>query len=75
MALTVFIPYGILFHFSIPIGIFIVVTYLKLLSIGIWLYAIFKSIFVKMLIPANECNATSTLGIGSEQTLRFTPIL
>ena len=77
MTLDVFIPHGILFHFSSPIGVFIVVTSLKLLSMGIWWYAVFKSIFVKTFIPASACNATSTLGIGyeSEQILWFTPIL
>ena len=71
MVLAVLIPYGIFFHFSDPIGVFIVVTSLKLLSIDIWWYAIFKSIFVKTLISASACNATSTLGIRyeSEQTL------
>ena len=53
MALAVFIPYGILLHFSKPIGVFIIVTFLKLSSIGIWWYAVFQSIFVKTLIPAS----------------------
>ena len=77
MSLSVFIPYGILLHFSNPICVFIVVTSLKLSSIGIWLCAIFKYIFVKTFIPASAWIASSTLGIGyeSEQTLRFTPIL
>ena len=66
MALAIFIPYGILLYFSKLIGIFIIITSLKLSSISIWWYAIFKSIFVKTLIPASAWIATSTLGIGYE---------
>ena len=69
----VFIPYGTLLHFSKPISVFIVVTFLKLLSIGIWCYAVFKSIFIKTLIPASGWIVTSTLNIGydSEQISCF----
>ena len=65
------IPYDMLLHFSNPIGVFIVMNSLKLLSIDIWWYAIFKSIFVKTLTPVSPGNANSTLDIGyeSEQTL------
>ena len=56
MALAVFIPYGILLHFSNPFGVFIVLTSLKLLSIGIWRYGVFEFIFVKTLIPSSAHN-------------------
>ena len=77
MALTVFIPYDFLLYFINPMALYIVFTSLKLSSISIWQFAVFKSIFVKMLIPASEWNATSTLDIEyeSEKILWFTPIL
>ena len=77
IAFVVFIPYGILLYFIKPNGVLIVVTSEKLLSFGIYWYAVFKSIFVKILIPASAWNAASTFGIGYEsvQTLSFTPIL
>ena len=79
MAFAVFIPYGIIFHFSNPIGVFIVFTTLKLLFIDIWWYTVFKSIFVNNATATFifVSNATAALVIGYEykQTLWYTLIL
>ena len=40
--LAVLIPYGILLNFNKPISVFIVVTYVNLLSFRIWWYAVFN---------------------------------
>lgn len=54
-----------------------IADFLKLINLNL-MYALFRSIFVKHFIPANECNIFSVFamdGIKSQQILWFTPIL
>lgn len=72
----IFIPYSVLVCFIKPVGALIIGTSLTLAIYGHLMTSCLQ-IFVKILIPANEGNATSTFRIRyeSEQILWFIPYL